>query len=63
METPKFNILDEHSYALTLPPGKYQIWSRQLPNEGPIPQWKKGLRQSKTEMVQMVVVVKKPENT
>ncbi len=63
MATTEFDILDEYSHALTLPPGKYQIWSRQLPNEGPIPKWKKGLRPSKTEMVQVIVVVKKPENT
>lgn len=63
MATPEFDAIDEHSYNLTLPPGEYQIWSRQLPNYGPIPKWKKGLRRSKTEMVQVVVVVRKPENT
>ncbi len=61
--TPEFDAIDEHSYALTLPPGKYQIWSREIPNSGPMPKWKKGLRQSKTEMVRVIMVVKKLENT
>ena len=56
MTTPKFDAID--SYALTLPPGEYQIWSREIPNDGPLPKWKKGLCKSKTEMVRMVVVVR-----
>lgn len=63
VETLEFDPIDEHSYTLTLPPGEYQIWSRELPSSGPMPKWKKGLRRSKTEMVKVVVVVKKLENT